>query len=73
MDGHGENLMSPMPCKQVNNVLNFHLSKIVDGFGPLLSVPCWGAIYGGAEGGGRDSDRMIVGFTTTYAIGAYHH
>ena len=52
MDGHGENLMSPMPCKQVNNVLNFHLSKIVDGFGPLLSVPCWGAIYGGAEGGG---------------------
>jgi hypothetical protein len=24
-------------------------------------------------GGGRGSDRMIVGFTTTYAIGAYHH
>ena len=27
----------------------------------------------GGGGGGRDSDRMIVGFTTTYAIGAYHH
>jgi hypothetical protein len=23
--------------------------------------------------GSRGRDRMIVGFTTTYAIGAYHH
>ena len=22
---------------------------------------------------GRDHDRMVVGFTTTYAISAYHH
>jgi len=25
------------------------------------------------EGGRRGRDRMVVGFTTTYAIGAYHH
>jgi hypothetical protein len=25
------------------------------------------------SGNGRGHDRMIVGFTTTYAIGAYHH
>jgi hypothetical protein len=24
-------------------------------------------------GGRRDSDRMVVGFTTTYAISAYNH
>ena len=24
-------------------------------------------------GGRRDCDRMVVGFTTTYAISAYHH
>jgi hypothetical protein len=24
-------------------------------------------------GGRRDSDRMVVGFTTTYAISAYRH
>jgi hypothetical protein len=23
--------------------------------------------------GRHDRDRMVVGFTTTYAIGAYHH
>jgi len=23
--------------------------------------------------GHRDSDHMVVGFTTTYAISAYHH
>ena len=23
--------------------------------------------------GGRGHDRMVVGFTTTYAINAYHH
>jgi hypothetical protein len=23
--------------------------------------------------GGRGCDRMVVGFTTTYAISAYHH
>jgi len=23
--------------------------------------------------GRRDRDRMVVGFTTTYAISAYHH
>ena len=23
--------------------------------------------------GRRDHDRMVVGFTTTYAISAYHH
>jgi len=22
---------------------------------------------------GRDRDRMVVGFTTTYVISAYHH
>ena len=27
----------------------------------------------GEGGGGRGSDRMIAGFTTTYAISAYHH
>jgi hypothetical protein len=25
------------------------------------------------HGGLRGCDRMVVGFTTTYAIGAYHH
>ena len=25
------------------------------------------------KGGRRASDRMVVGFTTTYAISAYHH
>ena len=25
------------------------------------------------EEGRRGRDRMVVGFTTTYAIGAYHH
>jgi len=25
------------------------------------------------RGGRRGRDRMVVGFTTTYAIGAYHH
>ena len=24
-------------------------------------------------GGSRGCDRMVVGFTTTYAINAYHH
>ena len=24
-------------------------------------------------GGRRDRDRMVIGFTTTYAISAYHH
>ena len=24
-------------------------------------------------GGRRGRDRMVVGFTTTYVIGAYHH
>ena len=24
-------------------------------------------------GGRHGRDRMVVGFTTTYAIGAYHH
>jgi len=24
-------------------------------------------------GGGRGRDRIVVGFTTTYAISAYHH
>jgi hypothetical protein len=24
-------------------------------------------------GGRRGRDRIVVGFTTTYAIGAYHH
>jgi hypothetical protein len=24
-------------------------------------------------GGRRSRDRMVVGFTTTYAISAYHH
>jgi hypothetical protein len=24
-------------------------------------------------GGRRDRDRMVVGFITTHAIGAYHH
>jgi len=27
----------------------------------------------GQKGGRRGRDRMVVGFTTTYAIGAYHH
>jgi len=26
-----------------------------------------------SEGGRRGHDRMVVGFITTYAIGAYHH
>ena len=26
-----------------------------------------------AEWGHRGRDRMVVGFTTTYAISAYHH
>jgi hypothetical protein len=26
-----------------------------------------------ALGGCRSHDRMVVGFTTTYAISAYHH
>ena len=26
-----------------------------------------------SERGCRHQDRMVVGFTTTYAIGAYHH
>jgi hypothetical protein len=26
-----------------------------------------------ALGGRRSHDRMVVGFTTTYAISAYHH
>jgi hypothetical protein len=30
----------------------------------LLSTGHWGR---------RDLDRMVVGFTTTYAIDAYHH
>jgi len=25
------------------------------------------------ERGGRGRDRMVVGFTTTYVISAYHH
>ena len=25
------------------------------------------------KGGSRGRDRMVVGFTTTYAISAYHH
>jgi hypothetical protein len=25
------------------------------------------------HGGRRGRDRMVVGFTTTYAISAYHH
>jgi hypothetical protein len=25
------------------------------------------------KGGGHDRDRMVVGFTTTCAISAYHH
>jgi hypothetical protein len=25
------------------------------------------------DGGRRGRDRMVVGFTTTYAISAYHH
>ena len=28
---------------------------------------------GGGGGGGRCHDRIEVGFTTTYAIDAYHH
>jgi len=52
MDGHGKNLMSPTPCKQVHNVLHFYLSKIVDGFRPLLSVQCRGAIQCGVGRGG---------------------
>ena len=27
----------------------------------------------GGRGGRRGRDRMVVGFTTTYAISAYHH
>ena len=26
-----------------------------------------------SKGGSRDSDHMVVGFTTTCAISAYHH
>ena len=29
----------------------------------------YSTLYWGRRGG----DRMVVGFTTTYAIGAYHH
>jgi len=31
-------------------------------------LPCFHAF-----GGCRGRDRIVVGFTTTYAIGAYHH
>jgi hypothetical protein len=30
-------------------------------------------MMGNRHGCGRDSDRMVVGFTTTYTISAYHH
>jgi hypothetical protein len=34
-----------------------------------FSFQKWGSL--GCRGRGRD--RMVVGFTTIYAIGAYHH
>ena len=30
-------------------------------------------LYYSASGGGRGRNGMVVGFTTTYAISAYHH
>ena len=32
-----------------------------------------GVLYVIIIGGRRGPDRIVVGFTTTYAIGAYHH
>ena len=36
-----------------------------------LGPHCLQLLY--AVGGRRGRDRMVVGFTTTYAVSAYHH
>ena len=37
----------------------------------MFDVPT--ELIGGEGGRHRGRDRMVVGFTTTYAISAYHH
>ena len=49
----------------------------VDGkleLGGIKHVSCvYDFLYVHASGGRRGRDRMVVGFTTTFAISAYHH
>ena len=39
----------------------------------IYNIVCKLHQYEGEGGGGRGRDRMVAGFTTTYAISAYHH
>jgi hypothetical protein len=47
--------------------------KLTRGERIRLALEELGPIFIKPERGPRDRDRMIVGFTTTYAISAYHH
>jgi len=39
----------------------------------LLNTLLWSNLSSDMTGGRRGRDRMVIGFTTTYAISAYHH
>jgi len=57
----------------LQNVLYFVYTKMVILI-PYLDVYNTHSSHGPFNTGGRRGrDRMVVGFTTTYAISAYHH
>jgi hypothetical protein len=39
----------------------------------LLNTLLWSNLSSDVTAGRRGRDRMVIGFTTTYVISAYHH
>jgi hypothetical protein len=74
-------------CKNGIKLVNDHLCKVwvwekdffnIFSLGSMFIMPCSGHHLGFQINtwnirGRRGRDRMVVGFTTTYAISAYHH
>ena len=54
-------------------MLLFNISTEHNSFQKKSQSCIWEQIATTAERGCRGRDRMIVGFTTTYAISSYHH
>ena len=59
--------------KKVFTILINFLCEIVKIYYIAIHVPIHSVSVTNKYGGHRGPDRIVVGFTTTYAISAYHH
>jgi len=55
------------------NIIKIQLSIVVSYKVDIIITSSKYTTYSQHDGGRRGRDRMVVGFTTTYALSAYHH